>query len=338
MSKKAIFGFLAAGVFLTTVSLFAPPLLPRPHLTVEPATHDGPCPVTLKFEADILPPPLPGPVKYRFVRSDGGRGPIQELKFLTPRKKKVSTTWTLSRDYEGWVQLRILSPGNVESNRAHFKVRCRTSAAVERGSAAAEESGAPQRFFLDFSDAYLVYSPDSDSIQIVTEGMALSYGGGWEKCSLKPYLYHLRRSDWDNFFWQVNTSRREVIRIRGGEFCAISEGTDRKKLDITVDVVGGEGSGRPDRFFLRFSDSYLVYLPAGDEMQIVGRGHVLSRGEDWDRCRIYPYLYNFRLKTWKGFHWKVNTSRKQAWKTTGGSFCRIGGSDEELRMGVRVVD
>lgn len=338
MSKKALFGLLAAVILFTAASLFAPPPLPRPHLTVEPARHEGPCPVTLTFESEILPPPLPGPVKYRFVRSDGGQGPIQELKFWTPQKKKVSTTWTLSGDYAGWVQLRILSPGNVESNRAHFRVRCRTSPPVGQNPAAGAETDLPKRFFLDFDDAYLVYTPDSEGLQIVTEGMVLSYGGGWERCRLKPYLYHLRRSDWSDFFWQVNTSRREVIRIRGGEFCAISEGRDRKKLDVTVDVVGGEGDRQPDRFFLRFSDSYLVYLPAADEMQIAGQGHVLSRGEDWERCRIYPYLFNLRLKTWQGFHWKVNTSRKQAWKTTGGSFCRIGGSDAELRMGVRVVD
>jgi hypothetical protein len=45
-----------------------------------------------------------------------------------------------------------------------------------------------------------------------------------------------------------------------------------------------------------------------------------------------------RLKTWRDFYWKVNTSRQQAWKTTGGTFCKIGGSDSELKMKVSVVD
>lgn len=337
MLKKSLFGLLALfGFFMMASLLFAPP--PRPHLTVEPGSHEGPCPVTLTFEAEILAPPLPGPVKYKFVRSDGGQGPVQEIKFLSPGKKKVTTTWRLSGDYTGWVQLKILSPGSVESNRAHFRVRCRASLPPPRRAGGAAETDPPRRFFLDFVGAYLVYSPGAGSLQIAAENTVLSYGQEWETRRLKPYLYHLRRSDWKDFFWQVNTSRREVIRITGGAFGAVSEGTDRKKLDVTVDVVGGEGDRQPDRFFIRFSDSYLVYLPASDEMQIAGSLHVLSRGEDWERCRIYPYLYNLRLKTWQGFHWKVNTSRKQAWKTTGGSFCRIGGSDAELRMAVRVVD
>jgi hypothetical protein len=339
MPKKIIFGFAgAAFVFILAASLYAPPTLPRPNLTADPVDYSGPCPVTITFKADLLPPPLPSPIKYRFVRSDGALSPVEELKFFLPQKKTVTYTWTLGRNYTGWVQLKIIAPGNVVSNKAHFTVRCQAGESGTSGTESAAGQNLPKRIFLDFVDAYLVYSPSPESLQIATENMVLSYGGGWEKCQLKPYLYHLRRSDWDNFFWQVNTSRKEVIQITGGEFCAITKGTARKKLDITVDVVGGEGNTQPDRFFLRFSKSYLAYEPGSDLFQIIGQLIVLSRGEDWERCRIYPYLYTLRLKTWQGFHWKVNTSRKQAWKTTGGTFCQIGGSDSELKMGVRVVD
>jgi hypothetical protein len=339
MLKKIFYGFMAAAaVLVLAVSVYAPPPLPQPQLTADPANYTGPCPVTITFKAEILPPPLPGPVKYKFIRSDGADSPEQELKFLLPQKKTVTTTWTLSRDYNGWVQLRILTPGHIDSNKAYFRVKCQTSGSGTSGAESAAGQNLPKRFFLDFVDAYLVYVPSSSTLQIATENMVLSYGDGWDKCQLKPYLYHLRRSDWDNFFWQVNTSRKEVIQINGGEFCSITKGTSRKKLDITVDVVGGQGDTQPDRFFLRFSKSYLAYEPGSDVFQIIGQLTVLSRGEDWERCRIYPYLYNLKLKTWKDFHWKVNTSRKQAWKTAGGTFCQIGGSDSELKMGVRVVD
>jgi len=338
MLKKTILVFMAATVLVLAASLFASPSLPKPNLTTDPVDYSGPCPVTITFKAEILPPPLPGPVRYRFVRSDGTQSPVEELKFLLPQKKTVSYTWTLSRDYKGWVQLKIILPAVVKSNKAQFKVKCQ---AAETGSSATEAGGGqklPKRILLDFVEAYLVYSPSTENLQIATETMVLSYGQGWEKCQLKPYLYHLRRSDWENFFWQVNTSRKEVFKVSGGTFCAISEGTSREKLDIIVDAVGGEGDTQPERFLLRFSKSYLAYEPGTDLFQIIGELAVLSRGEDWERCRIYPYLYTLRLKTWQDFYWKANTSRRLAWKTTGGTFCKIGGSDSELKMKVSVVD
>lgn len=338
MAKKIFLGFFGtAVVFALAASLIGLAPGPQPNLKANPENFAGPCPVTISFQAEILPPPLPGPVKYKFIRSDGAESPVEELKFFSPQKKTVTYTWSLGRNYDGWVQLVIVSPGNNTSNKAHFKVRCQTAERGRSGTARRGQ-GLPKRFFLDFVDAYLVYAPSQESLQIAAENMVLSYGDGWEKCQLKPYLYHLRRSDWQDFFWQVNTSRKEVILVRGGDFCAVSEGTSRKKLAVTVDVVGGEGNTRPERFFLRFSKSYLVYEPETDLFQIVGELSVLSRGEDWERCSVYPYLYTLRLKTWQGFHWKVNTSRRQAWKTTGGAFCRIGGTDSGLKMGVRVVD
>ncbi len=58
----------------------------------------------------------------------------------------------------------------------------------------------PTRFFLDFVDAYLVYEPGSRILQIATEGNVLSYGGDWEKCNMKPYLFHLRKKGWKDFY------------------------------------------------------------------------------------------------------------------------------------------
>jgi len=199
----------------------------------------------------------------------------------------------------------------------------------------------PTRFFLDFVDAYLVYEPSSGTLQIATEGNVLSYGGDWEKCKMKPYLYHLRRKGWRDFYWKVNTSRREAYEVKGGKFCEL--GGEEKKLPFTVDVVGSPEN--PTRFFIRFGQNgaYLVYEPSSNILQIAavtvpGGGVVLSYGEDWQRCKVYPYLFHFKQNVWKGFFWKVNTSRKGAWRTTGGKMCKIGGTDTPLKMRVRVVE
>jgi hypothetical protein len=314
---------------------------PRPELTAVPGLHRGPCPATITFRAQILPPPLPGPVRYKFVRSDGSQSPLQEVRFTNLRKKEVSTTWTIGRDYVGWVQLVITFPGNVTSNRAHFRVECQSPPRDDGGQAGGddEDSGpqgaAPPRFFIDLRDAYLVFEPAGDTLQVAAQGSVLAYGRSWNKVQLKPYLYHLRRNDWRDFFWQVNTSRREALMIRGGEFGTITEGT-RQKLEIVVEPVGRGGELRPERVLLRFGSAYLVHVPGEETLQIIGAGAVLSRGEDWSVCRLKPYLYHLRQANWRDFFFQVNTSRRQIWKVEDGVFCRLGGRKTRLDFGVRL--
>lgn len=192
----------------------------------------------------------------------------------------------------------------------------------------------PQRFFLDFVDAYLVHEPGG-VLQIATEQMVLSYGSDWERVQVKPYLFHLRLKTWQGFYWLVNTDRKELYRVNGTHFGSIGDAS-QQKLNCVVDVVGGGMS--PTRFFLRFKGAYLVFVPGSKSLQIAAYQNVLSYGGDWQGCQIKPYLYDLKQNVWQGFHWKINTSRKQAFKITSGSFCHMGGSENQLQMGVRVVE
>ena len=204
------------------------------------------------------------------------------------------------------------------------------------GSGAPDSSAqAPQRFMLDFKDARLVFLPASKTLQIQANNKVLSYGNDWEKCQMKPYLYHLRQKVWKGFYWKVNTSRKEVYKVTGGSFCKL--GGTEQKLNMNVTVNGGSDSSAPQQFFLNFTDAYLVYVPNTKTIQIAAAKCVLSYGGDWDKCNMKPYMYHLRLKTWQGFSWGVNTSRKKAWETRGGNFCKLGGSTTPLDFGVRVV-
>ena len=216
------------------------------------------------------------------------------------------------------------------------KTRIQATQAKAKTVAAVQMQGVPKQFFLDFVDAYLVFVPGSNSIQISTEGTVLSYGNDWEKCRLRPYLYHIRQKNWKDFYWQVNTSRKEAYKVTGGQFCRI--GGTAKKMDIVVDVVGGSDTTNPDRFFLKFKKAYLVFVPSSKTLQITAEGNVLSYGVDWMKCQMQPYLYHIKLNSWNDFYWKINTSRKEAHKVRGGEFCKLGGSESPLKMGVRVVD
>lgn len=61
-------------------------------------------------------------------------------------------------------------------------------------------------YVLRLPDAYIVYEPSQDRFQIVALGAVLSYGDGWERRQVKPYLFHIRHQSWKNHFWKVNTS------------------------------------------------------------------------------------------------------------------------------------
>lgn len=195
-------------------------------------------------------------------------------------------------------------------------------------------------YVLRLSDAYIVYAPPSDVFQIAAQGAVLSYGDGWDRAQVKPYLFHIRHRSWKNHFWKVNTSRKEVYLVWGGLFGRIgtrpgappAREVDGDREDITVDVVGGSVDRVPERFLIRFTQADLFFDPGSRDLRLAAAGSTLSPCDDWEACPLRDYLFHIRLKTWKGFYWKVNTSRMAAWQTTGGEFCKLGGDDKELAL------
>lgn len=194
----------------------------------------------------------------------------------------------------------------------------------------------PERFTLNFSDAYLVHEPQSGTLQITAQGNVLSYGGDWEARRVKSFLYHIRLKTWQGFFWQVNTSRKEVYRNRGGTFGSVLGGTSTD-LPFNVDVVGEAGNAEVKRFIIRFPESYMVYAPANDVLQLTAEGNVLSYCSDWQRCKLRSNMYHFKQNNWNSFFWKVNTASKKVWRCRNGVFCQLGGSDELLHIKVEVT-
>lgn len=91
------------------------------------------------------------------------------------------------------------------------------------------------------------------------------------------------------------------------------------------------------RFLIKFNDAYLVYEPGEPGLQIAAQSNVLSYGWDWEVVELKPYLYAFRQANWDGFYWKVNTSRKEVYRVTNGSFGELGGDQELLNMTVDTV-
>jgi hypothetical protein len=97
-------------------------------LKTDGARLSGPCPLKVGFNGYITANG-PGTVKYTFTRSDGATAPIYVMEFKEAGIQAVSTDWTLGDadalpNFEGWQAIRILSPNEMESDRASFKGTC----------------------------------------------------------------------------------------------------------------------------------------------------------------------------------------------------------------------
>ncbi len=100
-------------------------------LSANPVNYAGRCPAKITFNGRISARE-PGRVQYKFIRSDGANAPVQTLNFTQAGSKSVSTTWTLGGaglpSYSGWEAIQIVYPYSVQSNKAHFNMRCKGSA------------------------------------------------------------------------------------------------------------------------------------------------------------------------------------------------------------------
>jgi hypothetical protein len=216
------------------------------------------------------------------------------------------------------------------------------TAAVKPSPPRMAEIARVDNYIMRLPDAYIVYEPTTHSLQIAAMGMVLSYGEGWERRQVKPYLYHLRHSSWRNYFWKINTSRREVYLVWGGLFGGIGgkpgagapHEVDGAQEDLALEVTGGAQDQAPQRFLIRFSDAQLFFTPATGDLRLAAAGTTISPCDNWQALSLKDFLFHIRLKTWKGFYWKVNTSKLAAWRTSGAGavFGKLGGEDTPLPL------
>jgi hypothetical protein len=98
------------------------------HLSASPGHYVGKCPGKITFTGKIMVhSPRITRVQYRFIRSDGASAPVQTWTLQGgPAEKTVSTTWTIGRDYTGWMAIKVIYPRTYESNKANFTIKCAT--------------------------------------------------------------------------------------------------------------------------------------------------------------------------------------------------------------------
>lgn len=88
----------------------------------------GECPHRFEFTGYITVN-QPGTVRYRWLRSDRARAPVETLVFTRPGTRMVRTDWRLgsgTQSYRNfWRAIEILAPNRLVSDRALFTLNCR---------------------------------------------------------------------------------------------------------------------------------------------------------------------------------------------------------------------
>ncbi len=122
-----IFGVVALlAIFFTLKECFNPPAtneIIAKASVVAPRSVQGNCPHKFNFTGTIK---VDGPmtVKYTWVKSNGTSDPVRAITFNAAGEKQVKTSWTLGSNYSGYQQLKIVSPKELLSNKAAFRLQC----------------------------------------------------------------------------------------------------------------------------------------------------------------------------------------------------------------------
>jgi hypothetical protein len=130
MRKLVLILMVLLFAFATTRAVFAQQgSLPSMTVTLTgaPESYQGACPVVIRFKGAINTT-RPARVHYKFVRSDEAYSPTATAQFETAGARELNAGWTVGTAeqsrYEGWMMLKVVYPGEVESSKARFNVVC----------------------------------------------------------------------------------------------------------------------------------------------------------------------------------------------------------------------
>ena len=190
----------------------------------------------------------------------------------------------------------------------------------------AGEDQPPSRFVVHLPRVELKVGLKLRTVEVKSGRFALSEGAGFVVKQVKTNIYHIKRRDWTEPFWTVNTMRRELHSVTRGTFG--EEGGREELLRTQVETRGSRNL--PTEFTLRFRSSRLQYIPGTGAIRLTCENGVVSYGEELEMINVKPQIFQLRGKSWRDAHWEFHTYEKKLYVVTGSQFGTIGGKASPL--------
>ncbi len=324
------FGFYVNIVFkgFNNVSKFK---VTKVKAAVSPNSFSGKCPKKFLFKGYIYANGA-GIVKYQWKRSDNAIAPINKVIFRKAGVKLVESYWVLGAEGTHWKALAILSPNRMMSNKAVFKLKCKTVTTQRPVYSIYNIKLSPKSSaYLDLKQKVnIVFKYKSSTAGIYIWARPMTGNNPTSGYAASASKLYTTKNGAGSQFFMINSGKGIVdgirFQIKDKNEKLLYTKIMRVKYKYPKPVV----AKAPQRFFLDFVDAYLVYTTASNSIQVTTENNVLSYGSDWKKYKIKPYLYHLKQNFWKGFYWKINTSRKEAYLMKGNNFGRIGDTGSKI--------
>jgi hypothetical protein len=93
----------------------------------------------------------------------------------------------------------------------------------------------PSRFTLTLPETRLRFEPGSKSFSLTILDRPVFHLPFWWVCRRESYLYQMRYILWQDFFWQVDTFKKEASCMRDGKFCSAEGKAEPLSAAVTVE-------------------------------------------------------------------------------------------------------
>jgi hypothetical protein len=93
----------------------------------------------------------------------------------------------------------------------------------------------PSSFTLKLARTQMRFEPATKKFTLLAYGNPIYHLPFWWVCKRESHLYQIRFTLWENFFWQVDTFKKQVSQISGVNFCSVGGTASPLSMQVTVE-------------------------------------------------------------------------------------------------------
>jgi len=192
----------------------------------------------------------------------------------------------------------------------------------------------PKRISVLIPETQLVYNPATYDLSVTCAGLVLSETKEWRKCNIKPDIFQVKHAAWEDFLWEINTTKAIVNELKGGNFCK-RDGV-AKVVNFKIDAPGGTTTTPPSQVTLSLSDCRIEYSIQDGKLKILANESQLAYLPLWQIAKAKPSVYQVKNQNWGDVFLEIDAVKKEVRKVTGGKFGYPSETGEALNLTVDV--